>query len=256
MRLSAEDEATVERVIDGLVALAGADGACGLLQFRSRAGAHQYRRLYRAVLGAAPRGGRVLDWGCGNGHFSYALLAMGYQASGFSFEDFALRDRLPAAYRFVLGRSDAPSVLPFADAEFDAVVSVGVLEHVRETGGTEQASLDEIVRVLRPGGCFVCYHFPNRTSAIEAAASLIPGCHHHAHRYVRRDIHDLCARAGLSVEATRRYGLLPRNLLHRLPGALRTSRLAAAGWDAADAACGALLAPLAQNHLFVARRPR
>jgi hypothetical protein len=119
----------------------------------------------------------------------------------------------------------------------------------------EQASLLEIARVLRPGGCFLCYHFPNRASAIEAAAGLLPGCHHHAWRYTRGDIRDLCAGAGLELVSAERYGLLPRNALHRLPRPLRRSPAVAAAWDGADRVLERVLSPIAQNHLFVARKP-
>jgi SAM-dependent methyltransferase len=44
--------------------------------------------------------------------------------------------------------------LPFADGTFDAVVSHGVLDHVRsETARTAAA---EVHRVLKPGGLFYC----------------------------------------------------------------------------------------------------
>jgi SAM-dependent methyltransferase len=252
-RQEAPDE--IDALVDALMGLAGDEGAMGLLQFRSRASAHQYRRLYQLARQQVPREARVLDWGCGNGHFSYALVALGYDVTGFTFADFPLRTRLPGAYSFVLGRPEAPSSLPFADARFDAVFSIGVLEHVRETGGTEAASLAEIARVLRPGGLFLCYHFPNRTSVIELAASLLPGLHHHAYRYTPADVRTLSAGAGLELLASERYGVLPRNLLHALPRALRRSHAFAAVWDGADRALGAALAPIAQNHLFVARKP-
>jgi SAM-dependent methyltransferase len=45
----------------------------------------------------------------------------------------------------------APECLPFADAAFDAVVVAGVLEHARD----DLDALDEIARVLRPGGTLV-----------------------------------------------------------------------------------------------------
>ena len=59
---------------------------------------------------------------------------------------------------------------------FDAVLSCGVLEHVEDP----DASLDEIRRVLQPGGTFYVYKLPNRASYLEAIArrlgSTTTGC--------------------------------------------------------------------------------
>jgi hypothetical protein len=41
-------------------------------------------------------------------------------------------------------------MLPFPDTCFDAVASVGVLEHVRETGGNELASLARSLACFAP----------------------------------------------------------------------------------------------------------
>ncbi len=232
------------------------DGSCAdLLQFRRLTTAHQYRRLYRLVEANVPEGAAVLDWGAGNGHVSYGLTRMGYEVSGFSFEDFGLRSHLGAGYRFAQGTPDDPAGLPFAAGSFDAVMSVGVLEHVRETGGDERASLDEIHRVLRPGGVFLCYHLPNRYSLIEALTRRIPSAHSHRFRYTRGDIETLCARSGFELVAAGRYGALPRNLWHRAPARVGNSRIVAGAWDLLDATLGSLLSPWCQNYYFVARRP-
>jgi len=48
---------------------------------------------------------------------------------------------------------------PYLD-KFDAVVSVGVLEHVKETGGSEIGSLREIFRILKLNGYLSVTTFP------------------------------------------------------------------------------------------------
>lgn len=225
-------------------------------QFRSLAGARQYRLLYRLVRAHVPAGARVLDWGTGNGHFSYFLTRAGYRPTGFSIDGVSHAGWVGEPYEhFVGGSRTDPVTLPFADASFDAVGSVGVLEHVRETGGSEAASLAEIARVLRPGGIFVAYHFPNRWSWIEAVSRRIPGKHRHVYRYDRADIARLSAEAGLDLVFVRRYGLLPRNTVQAALGPLRAATWTANVWDALDATLGFVLAPLAQNWAFVARKP-
>lgn len=225
-----------------------------LMIFSALASSHQYLHLYRLVRRHVPPGSRVLDWGAGNGHFSYFLQRASYKATGFSFQPDTFRTFLPNPdYEFFAGNESEPTVLPFGNGSFDAVASVGVLEHVRETGGSEQGSLDEIRRVLRPGGLFVCYHFPNATSWIDLAARTVPGKHFHIHRYRQLDIRRLTQAAGLELLEWRRYGILPRNMWHRAPRSLRRSRLVARAWDALDVLLAAPLGPLCQNYCFVAR---
>ncbi len=244
-----------ERILGELLDRAERDGM-RIPQFSSLAGARQYRRLLRMVRRHLPAGARVLDWGTGAGHFAYFLTRAGYRATGYTIEGVSAAAWLGEPYeRFVVGSPAEPVRLPFADGEFDAVASIGVLEHVRETGGDESASLVEIARVMRPGGVFLCYHFPNRSSWIDFAASLVPDKHHHVHRYARADIERLVRTAGLELVEAARYGALPRNGLRRLPGGLRRSRVFADLWDGADAVLGAVLGPLSQNLAFVARRP-
>lgn len=245
-----------DRILGELVDRAEREPERGLLQFRSWASARQYRDLYRLVRAHVPAGGTVLDWGAGNGHCSYFLVRAGYHATGFSFHGLERQGYLAdGGYRFVQGSADDPVTLPFPDASFDAVASIGVLEHVRETGGDEARSLKEIRRVLVPGGVFICYHFPNRWSWIDLMAKRVPGKHHHPYRYTRRSIDALLADAGLDLLSVRRYGALPRNLWHRAPRAIRRSRAMANAWDAVDGTLRPALSMICQNYSFVARKP-
>ena len=227
-----------------------------LLAFRSCIGAHQYRRLHAWVLEWVPAGAEVLDWGAGNGHFSHFLQRAGYRATGFSLGsgDFVPHLPDPAAYRFVAGSPEEPTRLPFPDAHFDAVCSVGVLEHVRETGGDELASLLELRRVLRPGGCLLCFHLPSRRSWIEGAARYLPGAHRHARRFDAVQVSQLVAKAQLELLHLCAYGLLPRNRAAALPAGLRHSLWLARLWDRADRGLERLAGRWAQNWCFVARR--
>jgi SAM-dependent methyltransferase len=248
--------ATDGAILAELCRLAVEHPGYGLLQFRSLLGARQYGPLYRLCRRYVPPRAAVLDWGAGNGHFSYFLLRAGYRAHGFSIADEGPLDWLrDLGYERTRGDPGEPVRIPFADDAFDAVTSVGVLEHVRETAGDERASLREIARVLRPGGVFLCYHFPNRYSWIDGVSRLVPGKHHHLFRFTRADIGALSAGAGLALVEARRYGILPRNIGHRLPGPLRGSAALARGWDALDAAMAIPLSPVCQNYYFVARKP-
>jgi SAM-dependent methyltransferase len=215
----------------------------------------QYRILHRLCRQWIPGGGRVLDWGAGNGHASIYLSRAGFEATGYSLEPFSFQDLLGAnPYRFVAADPLEPVRLPFGDGEFDAVLSVGVLEHVRETGGDESASLREIWRVLRPGGIVICVHLPNARSWIEALARL-RGVWGHAYRYRPADALALFHASGFHVERYEHYGALPRNQVARVfPRWLCNSEVFSRSYDAVDSVGAALLPWFVQNHLVVARR--
>jgi len=216
----------------------------------------QYRRLHRRCREFIAPGSRVLDWGSGTGHASIYLARAGYDATGFSMDPFSFEDLVSGGrYRFVAARPKEPVLLPFEDAEFDAVLSVGVLEHVRETGGNEHASLREIRRILRPGGVFLCFHLPNAWSWIEAVARRLDA-HSHPYRYTPAEVRELFEGAGLCIERRERYGLLPRNQVARfLPRRLCDMEGFSRFYDALDGLGAALLPWITQNHLVVARKP-
>jgi ubiquinone/menaquinone biosynthesis C-methylase UbiE len=235
-----------------------------VVQFRSLPSANQFRRLYAMVDQQLQAGSHVLDWGCGNGHFAFYLARQGFRVTAYAFDPepaiFALlqpveRERIS----YVRGAADDPHTLPFGDSSFDCVFSIGVLEHVRETGGTEAVSMREIRRVLRPGGAFICYHLPNRFSYIEALSRLIHGPQdpasriYHDWRFDAAQIRSLCEEAGLVITKLQRYGALPRNMFARLPATLRESRRFASTVNFVELALEPVMGPLVQNYAFVAR---
>jgi SAM-dependent methyltransferase len=221
--------------------------------YRSLASIAQYRNLWRLFRQYVPLGAEVLDWGAGTGHFSYFLCRFGYRVTGYSLDDCLFQDLVAEfPYQFVRGRD--PVVLPFPDSCFDAVASVGVLEHVRETGGSELASLHEIMRVLRSSGFLICYHLPNRYSWIDYLARRFPGKHKHNCRYTLSDIEKLTSAVNFELLYCRRYGFLPRNSLATLPAMFRRSMLFAVVWDKLDTVFGLVFSLLCQNYMFVGRK--
>ena len=225
-------------------------------QFASLASGRQYALLYDLWLRHVPGDADVLDWGAGNGHFCYFLRSIGQRVTAFTFGLAEAMDWIGRPFdRVEFGSPAEPIALPFADASFTAVASIGVLEHVRETGGNEPASLGEIVRVLRPGGWLVCYHLPNRWSWIEAAARRVSGKYNHPFRFREDEIKRLVGDAGLQLVDLHRYGLLPRNALRYLPKRLRHSWALANVWDGIDSMLARVLWPICQNYAFVARKP-
>ncbi len=243
-------------IISEIVALAEKNPEIRISHLQNFASTYQFRFMYRFFRKYVSRGAGVLDWGVGNGHFSYFLMRSGYNVCGFSFENFPAEVGLSDThYRFVRGNAMDPVRLPFKDCSFAAVASVGVLEHVKETGGDEVASLGEIARILKPDGVFVCCHLPNRYSLIEALARCFPNKHYHKFRYTGSDIAALVKQSKLQLVETKRYGFLPRNIWQYAPKRLRHTRIFALAWDILDALLAFPFTLLCRNYIFVARKP-
>ncbi len=241
--------------MDELVQAASQDES--LVQFRTPISAHQYLKLYRLLTSYINPCSNVLDWGVGNGHFSYFLARAGYSVSGYGFTDCPkICDVLaPESYAYKKGNLDEPTSLPFASQTFDAVFSVGVLEHVRETGGSEIASLKEIYRILKPSGIFLCFHLPNQYSWIEALTRLIGRRWSHQYRFTSSSILSLAKSASFEVVELQRYAILPRNIWSwGIPKTIGSSFQLARLYDQIDSSLSFLFSPVCQNYLFVARK--
>jgi SAM-dependent methyltransferase len=222
-------------------------------QFDNLATHSQYRNAYSVVPAHLDATTTVLDWGCGNGHFSYFLDHLGVAPVGYSFDPPPRCMAGKRGFRHVPAAD--PVQLPFPDRSFDAVVSIGVLEHVHETGGDEHGSLIEIKRILVPGGLFLCFHLPNRLGWIEPVTRLLRVAEHvHRKKYGRGDVGRLVANAGLELVEAGRYNFLPRNRLARLPSVLKQRHTAVRLYNLLDDGLALLLPMLCQNWYFVARR--
>ena len=105
---------------------------------------------YEFVLGILKRKVKVLDVGCGTGYGSdllsrrFEVVALDKDREAISFA----KKHYPNGANFVVG--DATK-LPFEDAEFDAVCSFEVIEHIEDA----EKMLSEVKRVLKKGGNFI-----------------------------------------------------------------------------------------------------
>ena len=122
---------------------------------------YERRRLYETVLKvllAEPAAGRrVLDYGCGTGDWGLMLAGEG--------ADVTLLDLSPVAIELALRRAmvsgvaarvqgvarDASNLSCFRDEEFDLIYASAAVHHTLKYPN----ALDELLRVLRPGGKLV-----------------------------------------------------------------------------------------------------
>jgi ubiquinone/menaquinone biosynthesis methyltransferase len=99
---------------------------------------------------------RALDLACGTGDIAFGLADAGAHVTGldvtFRMVQLARHKRRPASPAFLQGDMMA---LPFADGRFDIVTAGYGLRNVPEL----VPAIDEIRRVLRPGGIFVSLDF-------------------------------------------------------------------------------------------------
>ncbi len=103
-----------------------------------------------AVLQHLAPHGRILDVGTGTGRISVPLLRLGADVTGIDLSlnmMGRLRQKYPAA---PVAQADAAR-LPFADRQFDAVLTT----HVMHLIGPWREALREYRRVLKPGGVYI-----------------------------------------------------------------------------------------------------
>jgi 2-polyprenyl-3-methyl-5-hydroxy-6-metoxy-1,4-benzoquinol methylase len=186
------------------------------VNIRSGPQMREYVSIADRVVGESP--GLVLDWGCGHGQISRLLRERGVDVVSFDYLEgsehrVVALEHFPEIDKHVSGE---PVKLPFGDYEFDTVLSCGVLEHVQQP----EDSLDELHRVLRPGGRLFIYKLPNRLSYLEAIARRAGMYYHGAlpddRVYDRRSATTLVGTHGFRVDDFRRTNMLPLTVEHPL----------------------------------------
>lgn len=167
-----------------------------------------------------PKSGRILEAGCGLGRWVFYLRNLGYDITGIDMAADALRaarDFDPAAP--ILNENILRT--SFTDASYDAVISLGVVEHFEEG---PQAAFAETMRLLRPGGLFFVTVPTQNLSRVVCAnhlKSLKRWLRRRAgeqyvfeeYRYSRRMFSSLLRKAGFSIEMTACDDFVPPKII-------------------------------------------
>ncbi|GAA4091052.1 MULTISPECIES: class I SAM-dependent methyltransferase [Actinomadura] len=146
-------------------------------------------------MGGDLRGRRVLDVAGGDGYWAGRARRRGAQAVSIDL----------SRKKMLYGRTlaDAPALvecdalrLPFGDGTFDAVLSVCAIEHF-DDGGT---SLDEMARVLKPGGeIFMSADVLSRADAWPKLRDAHKAKYHVQHTYTHDTLRRLMDERGLDL---------------------------------------------------------
>lgn len=158
-------------------------------------------------------GQSLLDVSCGVGSLPRLAAQMGLKAYGIDFSEVALRTAYKEAPTVYWVIADGERI-PYPDAYFDCVTSIGSLEHYARP----EAGVREIARVLKPDGQ-ACILLPNTFgllgniwTALRTGRTFDDG--QPIQRYAARlEWQDLLEAGGLKVVRTLKYEQVwPRNL--------------------------------------------
>ena len=132
---------------------------------------HYLRKRTAYVVRHCPTGAG-LDVGCGTGSLAQRLAEAGYQMTGVD----------PSRGMLEILRRQAPSVravqasggaLPFPDNRFELVITVATLHHIADRAQV-RATLEEMVRVLKPGGRLVVWDHNSRNPRWPSLMARVP----------------------------------------------------------------------------------
>jgi ubiquinone/menaquinone biosynthesis C-methylase UbiE len=110
---------------------------------------HDFSGIGSTLLALGSKATRVLELGCGSGHWLCKLASAGWEVAGIDPSQ-GMLDLASSRVRGDLRHGHAEQ-LPWRDQSFDIVVAVNAMHHF----AAPQVALREAFRVLRPGGVFL-----------------------------------------------------------------------------------------------------
>jgi SAM-dependent methyltransferase len=164
---------------------------------------HAFEKMFTRHL---PKHGMILEAGCGTAQNVVALKARGYDCVGLDYEFQAMRVANAYAGPLRLACGDI-TALGMASDSFDAIISIGVVEHRR--AGPEPF-LDEMNRILKPGGIMlisVPYFNPLRRwrAGHGAYQDDVSGLDFYQYAFTSEEFLDFIRNVGYEVEAFYSY---------------------------------------------------
>ena len=150
---------------------------------------------------AMPLSGKILEAGTGKGHFALALAKQGYSFVTFDISEEEQRfARLNIAYsdleKQVGFRIEDGERTSFANASFDVVFSVNVIHHL----ANPYKVIDELIRVLSPGGKLVISDFSKKGFGVMDKIHALDGKKHESGKASLLDIEKYMAKKGFSIK--------------------------------------------------------
>lgn len=213
LRIPVLSEAALSAVLSDFLSTAVADDADPYLAAKRalHASAIELARAYAKVRAALLPEQHVLDWGCRHAALSWLARAEFGERIELHGCDVCAADDY-AAFHARCGlrytRLAHPWRLPYSDAQFDAVLAAGTLEHVPNDG----ESLGELWRVLKPGGALLITHLPNAASWTEFVSRRLFPAQAHARRYALSAFRQRLLHYGFETVAAGHHQLMPSSL--------------------------------------------
>jgi|TARA_R110000824_G_scaffold89208_1_gene218939 SAM-dependent methyltransferase len=136
---------------------------------------------------------KILDVGCGNGDFTTELQLMGFDVHGID-----MVEASPLGERFV--KVDLQKdIYPFPDDSLDIVFSKSVIEHLRDP----DHMVDEVYRILKPSGVFICMT-PSWKHSYKEQFYID---HTHVTPFTRHSLETICELSGFEPQCSYFYQL-------------------------------------------------
>lgn len=173
---------------------------------KSKLNCYRFEQQINLCAKLIPKKAKIVDMGCGWGHVCAVLSLMrpdlkiiGIDTKKGGVWEMIKKKKFKCDFEVM----DALNT-KFKKEMFDAVISFGVMEHVKD----ENKFLKEIRRILKKGGLNLVFNLPNKYSLNEFGAKIVR-IKSHKKRYVKKEIKELFEKNNFKNIKIRREFFIP-----------------------------------------------